>query len=271
MSEILSGADALDALTNDGGSGGSNAEFSSFKSGSTYVVKVVDPTAIMRFYSYGIFKKVNSFVAKNPSKKSRAGNPVENLTPWDKAWKMYADKSEKFGDDSSQEAYKYKPKERYAMAFYDLDSGEPIIIDFSKKQGQAVYAVINENRDKLGNLAFKLSKRGESTSTTVSLSPYVNVDHVQKMKQAGIEVDDDLTDKQQANFDKAPEKYDENLFEGLLYEADEDEQIQLLAQAGFDVSLIGLEVPKGDGKAGGDSEEAAPVDNGEISDDDLPF
>ncbi len=30
-----------------------------------------------------------------------------------------------------------------------------------------------------------------------------------------------------------------SLFDGLLYEADEEEQVKLLVQAGFDVSLIG--------------------------------
>src|SRR5699024_3653226 len=76
---------------------------------------------LMSFDSYGIYKKVNSFVAENPSKKSKAGNPVDNLTPWDKAWKYYADKSEQFGDEASTEAYKYKPKQRFAMGFFDLD------------------------------------------------------------------------------------------------------------------------------------------------------
>src|SRR5699024_11899034 len=80
------GEDALNALNTESG-GGNNNEFASFKSGTKYFVKVLGTADIMSFHSYGIFKQVNSFVANNPSKKTPTGYPVENLTPWDKAWK----------------------------------------------------------------------------------------------------------------------------------------------------------------------------------------
>src|SRR5699024_8013826 len=112
---------------------------------------------LMSFDSYGIYKKVNSFVAENPSKKSKAGNPVDNLTPWDKAWKYYADKSEQFGDEASTEAYKYKPKQRFAMGFFDLDSGEEIVIDVSKKQAQALHGAIMKNEKRIDTFAFELA------------------------------------------------------------------------------------------------------------------
>src|SRR5699024_12372101 len=66
---ILSGADALDVL-NQEESGGNNAEFSSFKSGTTYFVKVLGTADLIQFFSYGIYNRVNSFVADKPSKKS---------------------------------------------------------------------------------------------------------------------------------------------------------------------------------------------------------
>src|SRR5690625_351307 len=124
MTKYQSGADALNELnkTNDGG--GSNVEFSPFKSGTTYTVKVLGTSDLISFYSYGIFKQVNSFVAKNPSKKSAKGFPIENLTPFDKAWKYHADKSEKFGDEHSQEAYKYRARQRFATGFIGFDPGE---------------------------------------------------------------------------------------------------------------------------------------------------
>src|SRR5699024_4295226 len=100
----------------------------------------------------------NSFVAENPSKKSKAGNPVENLTPWDKVWKYYADKSEQFGDEASTEAYKYKPKQRFAMGFFDLDSGEQIVFDVSKKQAQALHVAIMKNAKRIYTFAIKLEK-----------------------------------------------------------------------------------------------------------------
>lgn len=220
------GQDALNAL-NSGGSEGSNNEFTSFKSGTTFAVKVLGTADLMSFDSYGIFKQVNSFVAENPSKKSKAGNPVDNLTPWDKAWKYYADKSEKFGDDDSQEAYKYKPKQRFAMGFFDLDSGEQIVIDVSKKQAQALHGAITKNEKRLETFAFELAKEGSGTNTIVSITPML----------------DDLTDEQQKNFDNAPKEFDQSKFEGILYEMSEDEQIEKLIEAGFDISLIGLEAP----------------------------
>ena len=63
-----------------------------------------------------------------------------------------------------------------------------------------------------------------------------------------------------------------SLFDGILYEAEEDEQITLLNQAGFDVSLIGLEAPK---KAEDGAEDKRDDDEVEtiqdIEDSDLPF
>lgn len=225
----LTGKDALNAL-NAGTDEGNSNEFSSFKSGTTYIVKVLGTTDLMTFDSYGIYKQVNSFVAKNPSKKSAKGYPVDNLTPWDKAWKYHKDKSEEFSDKHSQEASKYKPKQRFAMGFFDLDSGEQIVIDVSKKQAQALHGAIMKNEKRLGTFAFELSKEGEGKDTIVSLTPML----------------DELSDKQQKNFDNAPEEFDTSKFDGILYEMEEDEQVGKLVEAGFDVSLIGLEPPKQD-------------------------
>jgi len=244
MANYQAGADALNAL-NASNEGGDKVEFSPFKSGTTYVVKVLGTADLIQFYSYGIFKQINSFVAKNPSKKSRNGYPVDNLTPWDLAWKYHKDRSKDFNDEHGQEAAKYRAKQRFAMGFFDLTSGEPIIVDLSKKQAQGVHDVIKKYEKKLGKLAFELSKTGNGTSTSVTLTPV-------------LDLDEDLTPEQRANFDKAPDKFDMSLFDGLLYEADEDEQIELLIKAGFDVSLIGLEAPKDDTKA-------------DIEDEDLPF
>lgn len=254
MSEKLTGQDALDALNREDNVG-NDFEFTSFKSGSKFYVKVLGTADLMQFFSYGIFNKVNSFVPEKPSKKNKRGIPIEDLTPWDKAWKYHQEKSEEFGDAHSQEAYKYKPKQRFAMGFFDLDSGEPIVIDVSKNQGQAIYSAIKKYEKRLDRLAFELSKDGKGTNTTVSLTPV-------------IDMEEDLTDKQRENFNNAPEEFDHSLFDGILYEIDEEEQVRLLVQAGFDVSLIGLDAPQeGEGE-----EEAKPIDaNGDGTDETLPF
>lgn len=242
MTKYQAGADALNALNASDGGGGSNAEFTSFKSGTTYFVKVLGTADLISFYAYGIYKQVNSFVAKEPSTKTPNGFPVDNLTAWDKAYLYHKNKSEDFTDTHGQEASKYRAKQRFAMGFYDLDSGEPIIIDVSKNQAQAIHATIKKFENRLGKLAFELSKTGEGTGTTVSLTPV-------------IDMEEDLTDKQRDNFKKAPESFDMTLFDGLLYEIDDDEQVELLTQVGFDVKLIGYD----------------ETPSSEITEDDMPF
>lgn len=259
--QVQTGADALNAL-NRSDDGGSSQEFASFKTGTSYVVKALGLADLITFYSYGIFKQVNSFVAENPSKKSANGFPVENLTPWDLAWKYHKDLSEEWTDAHGQEASKYRAKQRFAMGFIDLDTGKPLIVDVSRNQAQVIHGSIKANEVKLGRLSFKLSKQGEGTKTTVSLTPYVDVEMVDKLRAAEIDIEDDLTAEQRKHFDNAPEQFDVTLFDGMLFEADEDEQIRHLITAGFDVSLIGLEAPKKE--AGGD----VPID---IEDEDLPF
>ena len=244
MSKYISGSDALDSL-NQTPNTESKAEFSKFSSGTTYHVKVLGVADLISFYSYGIYKQINSFVAKNPSKKTPNGYPVENLTPFDKAYLYHKNLSKDFSDSHGQEAAKYRAKQRFALGFFDLDSGEPIIIDLSKNQAQAVHGAIKKYEKRLGRIAFELSKEGSGTATAVSLTPV-------------LDMEEDLSDKQRANFDKAPESFDMSLFDGLLYEADDDEQIENLIKAGFDVSLIGLEAPESD-------------ESNEISDEEVPF
>lgn len=257
MADILTGADALGALNDEGrSSGGSNKDFSKFNVGSKYTVKVLGLNDFFAFYKYGIYSKggggVNSFIAKNPSKKSKKGYPVENLTPWDKAWKYHADRSKEFGDKDSQEAYKYKPELRYALGFFDLDSGERIVIDVSRKQAKTIIDAINEYSEDIGETAFRVAK---ADGGAVSLTPVLN------MKK--------LTEEQRENFDNAPEEFNISEFTVILYEADEKEMIETLDRVGFDVTKIGYERPN----SGNDDKQAVKEDDGplEITDEDLPF
>lgn len=236
--QFLVGEQADAALNEEGGNGKNNAKFSSLKSGTTYTVKVVGTKDYFQFYSYGIFNQVDSFCAENPSKKTAKGFPVDNLTPWDLAFRYYKDLSQDWTDEYSQEAQKYKPKSRFAMAFFDLTSGEVIAVDLSAKQHAAVKATIEKYAKKVDKMAFELSKTGESTGTVVSLSPI-------------IDMDEDITPEQRANFEKAPKEIDMTQFFSAPYLANEKEQIESLIKAGFDVSLIGLSVEE---KGAGDED-----------------
>src|SRR5690606_6214336 len=136
------------------------------------------------------------------------------------------DLSQDFSDAHGQEAAKYRAKQRFAFALYDLDAGAYIIVDLSKNQAQAIATVIAKNEAKLGKKAFELEKNGSGTSTSVMLS-LLDLE--------------DLTDKQRANFDKAPETFDPSVFNGLWYEQDEEQQVALLRQVGFPVDKIGFD------------------------------
>src|SRR5690625_2988485 len=261
MTNVVTGLEALNAL-NDDDSGSNNTEFTSFKTGSEFLVKVIGKEVDLggekkhvgdfaMFYNYGIFGQINSFVAENPSKKSAKGFPVEDLTPWDKAWKYHKDLSEKFDDEHGKEAAKYKCRQRYAFGFIDLETGEPIVIDLSRNQAQVINGAITRFGKNLDKRAFTLAKEGSGKNTVVSLTPV-------------LDMGDELTDKQRDNFDKAPKEFDMSLFEGLNYEADEKEQLQLLTKAGFDITKIGYSTE--DAKEEDEEEGSA-----DITEEDLPF
>ena len=242
MSNYTKGTDALQMLQ----SGGNNEshKFSKFSSGTSYNVKVLGEADLVQFYAYGIYKKTFSFVAKNPSTKDDYGFPIDNLTPWDKAFLHLREPEEEYNSKANQEAYKYRAKERYMMGFYDVTEGELIVVDMSKNQARNVISSINSNKDKLDSVLFDLSKTGKGQDTVVSLSVKENIDNLKKMKEAGIDADTDVTDKEIENFYAAPKEFDEGRFNGCIYEADEDEMIINLDKADFDVTLLGLEVPE---------------------------
>lgn len=227
MVEVTYGLDAISALNDEGGSsGGSGAEFTSFKTNTTLKVKVLGLHDLSTEYTYGIFKKVNSFAATKPSKKSAKGNPVADYTPWDLAWKYHKDKSDDWQDEHGQEAAKYRPSQRFAFGFINLETGEPIIIDLSKKQGQVVYPVIQKNEKRLDKRYFELSKTGTGMNTVVMMSA---------------EDLEDLTDKEREHFDNAPKEFDKEALQKVWVRKTKEEQVELLKDAGFDVSLIGFD------------------------------
>lgn len=226
---ILTGEDALNAL--DAGSGEKvRNEFTRLKSNSSFVVKVPG-IAVISAYVYGNFEnpKIYSFVAENESKKTEKGFPIENLTPFDKAYIYYKDQSDDWQDEMAAKANIYRAEQKFTFGFYDLNEGNPIMVEFTRNQARVIRDAIVKNEKYLDKLAFTLSKQGTGRDTVVSLTV--------------IPMLDELTDKQRENFDKLPNDFDKSNFEGLYYVADEEEQINRLIESGFDISLIGLEAP----------------------------
>lgn len=233
MSKYKKGTAALGQLKETGGGAGTGNtpqyEFTPLKSGTKLKVKVKGTEDIMQYYGYGVFKKVNTFVAKNPSVRNERGFVVENPTPWDRVSAYYyeqAKKAEDSGDDAKAEelrrkGYQFAGKERYVIGFYDLTTGKDIAVDFTRDQARAVYEIIERFAKKLDDIPFELSKTGQRQDTKVSLMPILT--------------EEELTEEEWENFKKAKgQKFNTAIFDSLLYEADEDEQIEFLKAAGVD-------------------------------------
>lgn len=246
MSQFKFGMEAIEESNNAGGGTKVKNDFAKLPSGTTLKVKLAGTGAVMRYYGYNVYGRVKTFIAEKPSDRNEKGFVTANHTPWDLASKYYYDRAFKLiegNDDAdevkaikdsaayrkeSSEGYKFSGKPRYAVGLIDIEVGKEIVLDFTKKQFEDVIkpALIkyDSKRDKV---AFEISKEGSSTNTKVSIMPLL----------------DDLTDKEQANFDKFVGKdFNVKLFEGLLFEADEKTQIENLVAAGFDITLIGLSI-----------------------------
>lgn len=239
---ILTGADALNALDDEEET--VKNEFTRLKSGGKFTVKVPGFNVISA-YVYGNYEnpKIYSFVAENESKKTAKGFPIENLTPFDKAFKHYKDQSDDWQDEMSAKAGVYKADQKFTFGFYDLDGVDdkgkpvttPIMVEFTRNQAQVIRDAIVKNEKYLDKFAFELTKTGTGRNTAVSLTL--------------IPMLDELTEKQRENFEKLPSDFDTSNLEGLYYVMSEEDQIAKLVEVGFDVSLIGLDAPKAEDSA----------------------
>lgn len=264
MTNYTIGEDAFNAAI--GTDGGQDVEWSKLNSGMSYKIRAFRNynQAVMKFRNYSIFKVINSFSAKNPSTKNANGFAESNLTPWDLATKYYTDlmfKAKDAKDSEGEKKYKteagkYREKERYGIAFVDLDTGTPVHFDISPKQFTVIKTALVKYANNLGSIPFEIAKTGSGKDTVLSFMPI--------MTQL-----EPLTDKQQANFDKFNEvDFDPSVFGGFMYEIDDAEQTKLLVQAGFDVKLIGLSAVANDAPSGDTFVSNGPI---EIEDEMLPF
>lgn len=210
----------------------------SFTSGTTLKVRIKSKEDSVEYFAYGMFGKVSTFVPKNPADRNDRGYVTGNAGPWDRAAQLLYDDAKAAkdaGDEAKaekirQQAYLLKGKAKYLVAFGNLADGADIVVDLTPKQAAGVFATIEKYAKKLGTMAFELTKSGSSTNTTVTLSPI-------------IDMDEDLTDAERANFAKAGEKpFDFEQFETCLFVADEAEQIKNLVVAGFDIARLGLSI-----------------------------
>ena len=270
MSQFKFGMEAIEETNAANGGGKANNDFAKLPSDTTLKVKLVGASYLMRYYGYGVFKRVNTFIAAKPSDRDDRGFVKENHTAWDLASKYYYDQAFALTKDKSDseakdirdskaykalssEGYKYAGKPRFAIGFIDLEVGKEIVLDFTAKQfNDVLKPALIKYESKKDKVAFEISKSGSGTNTVISLSPV-------------IDMEDDLTDKEQANFEKFKEKeFDIKKFDGLLFEADDKTMTENLVAAGFDITLIGLSI-------GAKTEDVTPIDDDEIEESELPF
>jgi hypothetical protein len=250
MSQFKFGLEAIEESNGAGGGGKANNDFAKLPSDTTLKVKLVGLNALMRYFGYGVYKRVNTFIAAKPSKRNEKGFVESEHTPWDLASKHYYDKAfaltkdkpdgevkaikdSKAYKDLAAEGYKYSGKQRYAIGFIDLEVGKEIVLDFTGKQfNDSIKPALIKYNAKKDKTAFELAKTGSGTKTVITLSPILDMDD-----------EEEITVKERANFDKfVGKEFDLKKFEGLLFEADEKQQIENLVAAGFDITLIGLSI-----------------------------
>lgn len=261
MSKYLMGEDALAELNREAVSEEkTGGEFYKMKTGDSVKVRVLTLGDMLVYRGYGHFKKgVHTFAAEEPSVYSDKGFPKSNMTPWDKAFEHYS----KLAFNEKNEAKQKKIREvgrqfigskRFAVGFINIETGEPIIVDFTQPQAKAVFTVLQKNAKKLDKKAFELEKTGEGTKTTFVTTP--------------LDLED-LEPEELTHFEAAEGKeFDKALFENLIYEADEVEQVEFLTRAGFDISLIGYSK---DSESASDDANGSTGDEEEDDGDDLPF
>lgn len=179
------------------------------KSGTAFKVRVPSAEELVEVYIHSVYDVFYS-------------TPCTRDDLYDKAVDLlYADakKADEAGDEKKAEAlrnhaYQLKAKPRYLFGFINLEDGNPIIIDLSKKQAQAVITAVKKNEKRLNQLAFEISKTGTGQGTTVGFNPIMFLE-------------EDLSKEELENFNKADGvTIDEEVYANCLYVKTADEQTE---------------------------------------------
>lgn len=182
------------------------------KAGESLVVSIPSTEEVAQVYTHGVFGVFNTCQC---TKEDLFDQAVDYL---------YSQANNETNEDRKKElkdkAYQLKAKPRFLFGFHDLETGEPILIDASKKQGQTLFAIISEYAEELDSYAFKLSK---AEGGVMSLTPILK----------------GLTTTQKDNFEATKGKeLDGKLYENAIFKRDLNGQKEDLKKFGFDLSLI---------------------------------
>lgn len=237
------GAGAIESALQEGNGNAKKAMFK-LNSGTSVKVRVPSVEDIVEVWIHSVFDCFTS-------------TPCTRDDYYDMAVELLYSDANSADEDTAKDIRKVagllRAKPRYLMGFINLDSGEPIIIDFSKKQAQGVLATIKKYEKRLDKLAFELSKTGKGQSTTVALNVL-------------IDPEEDLNDTQRKHFEEsAGKQIPDEIYENCLYVKKPSEQLEDLRQFEhkYKVNLIDrMNIDPAH------LEAVAPID---ISEEDMPF
>ena len=238
------GASAIQSATQE------NQDFSKvikpLKPGTSYKVRIPSIEEVAEVYIHSVYEVFYS-------------TPCTRDDLYDKAVDLlYADakKVQEAGDEEKakelrRHANALKAKPRYLFGFINLEDGEPMLLDLSKKQAQGVITTIKKYEKRLDQLAFEISKTGSGQSTTVTFNPLMFLD-------------EDLTPQELENFNKSKGKtIPEEVYANCLYVKNRGEQAEDLLK--YDEKFkLGLTERLGltNAETGGD-EGMQPIEEGD--------
>lgn len=228
------------------------------KKNPTVKVRIPSDEDFREFYQHGGYNLAQKYQVYNCVCLFMV-NGVED--PYDKAVKvLYEDRNQHpEGSDEYNRinliASELRAKRRMLFGFFDLETGDPIVLDVTGNQGSKLIAQIQEYEDNINDFAFKVTKSGEKANTTIDLMPIMN-------PKKG------LTEEEQKNFEStAGKEFDHTLYEKILFVKDHKYMIQDLEKIGFDVARIGYEPTNNQEIKQESGQDSMP----DITEDELPF
>lgn len=181
------------------------------KSGTAFKVRVPSVDEVVEVYIHSVYEVFYS----TPCTRDDLYDKATDLIYAD-AKKLADAKDEKGAEAVRKIAYQLKAKPRYLFGFINLEDGQPVIFDLSKKQAQGVITAIKKNEKRLGQLAFEISKTGSGQSTTVGFNPIAFVEEdltAQELKHFNESAGKEIAEEVYANclYVKKPEEQAEDL------------------------------------------------------------
>lgn len=179
--------------------------------------------------------KAHSYYVKDDKEKSILPHACHRMKGeedvYDKAELYLIKEAAPLWKDNRDEAIKIRQKSnlfeaqtRYKFGFFDVNTGEEFHIDLSEQSGEALYKQIKDYEEEINNHVFVLSRAGKNHNVAPEIKK--------------------LSPEQQGHFETAKGKdFDVSRYEKSLYFKNERQQLWDLTKMGFDVTLIGYEVP----------------------------